>query len=254
MHDPTKRFSNRVENYLKYRPGYPVELYDYLHTEAGLRQADQIADLGSGTGLLSKLFLDRGHQVFAVEPNAEMRSAAETLFNDQPNFVSLDGRAEAIPLADGSVDFVTAGQAFHWFEPEATRNETERVLHPGGQVALIWNTRQAKASPFQAAYEELLLNYGTDFKQVDHHRNFPEEKIAGFFAPNKMRRATFPHEQSFDLEGLQGRLLSSSYAPTPDEPNYQPMLNALKEIFDQFKEQGSVHFLLVSEVYHAALD
>ena len=153
MLDPTKRFSDRVEKYQKHRPGYPPELYDYLRAEAGLRSTDQVADLGSGTGLSSKLFLERGHRTFAIEPNAEMRSAAEALFHDQPNFVSLDGRAEDIPLANASVDFVTAGQAFHWFEPRATRREMNRVLRPGGQVALIWNSRESKASQFQSAYE-----------------------------------------------------------------------------------------------------
>ncbi len=251
---PTQRFSDRVENYLKYRPGYPDAVYVYLQTEAGLQAGAEIADLGSGTGLLSQLFLARGHRVFAVEPNAEMRAAAERLFARMENFVSLEGRAEAIPLAAGSVDFVAAGQAFHWFEPQATRREVRRVLHPGSQAALIWNTREVRGSRFQQAYESLLLRFGTDFRQVDHARNLSDQKIAEFFAPKAMKRTAFPNEQRFDFEGLRGRLLSSSYAPAPGEANYKPMLAALKSLFAKFQERDAIRFIYQTVVYHGRMD
>lgn len=250
MLNPTKRFSDRVENYRKYRPGYPTEIYEYLITKAGLQPRAEIADLGSGTGLLSQLFLVHGHRVFGVEPNAAMRMAAEEVFSEDNNFVSIDGRAEAIPLADSSVDFVTAGQSFHWFEPGATRREVRRILRTGGQCALIWNTRSVKGSQFQKDYEDLLIRFGTDFKRVDHARNLPEEKLAELFAPNEMKHFSFRNEQVFDLQGLQGRLLSSSYAPTPADPNHKPMLDELGEIFNRHQQNGSVLFAYRTDVYH----
>ncbi len=252
--DPTQRFSDRVENYLKYRPGYPDAVYVYLQAEAGLQAGAVVADLGSGTGLLSQLFLTRGHRVFAVEPNAKMRAAAERLFARNENFVSLEGRAEAIPLAASSVDFVAAGQAFHWFEPQAAQREVRRVLRPGGQAALIWNTREVQGSQFQQAYEALLLRFGADFRHVDHARNLSDEKIAEFFAPKAMKRTAFPNEQRFDFEGLRGRLLSSSYAPAPGEPNYEPMLAALKSLFTKFQERGFIRFIYQTTVYLGELD
>lgn len=252
--DPTQRFSERVENYVKYRPGYPAAVYDYLRAEGGLQAGAEVADLGSGTGLLSQFFLTRGHRVFAVEPNAEMRAAAERLLAEDQKFVSLDGRAEAIPLAASSVDFAAAGQAFHWFEPQATRREVRRVLRPGGQAALIWNTRNVQGSPFQQAYEDLLLRYGTDFRQVDHARNLSDEKIGEFFAPETMKQTAFPSEQKFDFEGLRGRLLSSSYAPAPGEPNYEPMLAALTSLFAKFQEGGVIRFTYQTTVYHGRIN
>ena len=145
---------------------------------------------------------------------------------------------------------MTAGQTFHWFDPIATRREMSHILRAGGQAALIWNTREVTGSPFQAVYEDLLLRFGTDFKKVDHQRNFPADKLAAFFAPNAMSRTSFRHEQIFDLAGLQGRLLASSYAPTPQDAHYLPMLDALRQIFDRFERNGAVHFRLLTEVYH----
>jgi ubiquinone/menaquinone biosynthesis C-methylase UbiE len=253
MRDPTKRFSDRVENYAKYRPGYPPPIYDYLLSHAGLTSKDTIADLGSGTGLLSHLFLDRGHRVFAIEPNDEMRLAAEALFASHPNFVSINGRAEQLPLPDASVDFVVAGQAFHWFEPNETKREIQRVLKPGKQVALVWNQRHTQGSQFQKAYEELLDQFGTDFKQVDQQRTITDEKIAAFFAPNKFAKTTLPNQQVLDVAGLRGRLLSSSYVPSPSESGYEPMLAALDELFRQFQKNGKVTFEYLTAVFHAQI-
>lgn len=254
MRDPTQRFTDRVENYSKYRPGYPPELYAYLRAEANLRAGDVIADLGSGTGLLSKLFLEHGHRVLAVEPNAAMRTAAEREFAGQENFVSIDGRAEAMPLANASAGFVSAGQAFHWFDPVATRREAGRVLRPGGQMALIWNNRDLTNSPFQQAYEELLEEFGTDFLKVDHKRNISVENIAAFFTPHTISQASFVNKQSLDRDGLRGRLLSSSYTPTREDPGFQLMLQAIEALFEKFQSEGKVDFVYQTRVYHAVID
>lgn len=250
--DPTQRFSNRVKNYELYRPGYPQGVYEILQREAGLRPGDLVADLGSGTGLLSKLFVDRGHTVYAIEPNAEMRAAAEALFAEHPTFVSVDGRAEKIPLADESVDLVVAGQAFHWFEPTAARREMRRVLRAGQQVALIWN-RRGSATPFNIDYEALLDRFGTDFRQVDQQRKITDEGMAAFFAPQPMHKASLPNHQDLDADGLRGRLLSSSYTPVAGDAKYQSMLAALDDLFQQYQRGGQVRFDYETVIYYGQL-
>jgi SAM-dependent methyltransferase len=251
--DPTHRFSDRVENYAKYRPGYPPQVYDLLRDHAGLQPAARVADVGSGTGLLSSLFTDRGHTVYAVEPNTEMRVAAEALFANQPLFISIAARAEETTLPDRSVGFVVAGQAFHWFDAAATRRECERILQPDGQVALIWNRRHVEGSPFQRDYEALLDEFGTDFKQVDQQRTITDEKLTAFFAPARMQAHTLPNSQHFDAPGLRGRLLSSSYTPSPGDPRHLPMLAALDKLFAQYQQGGFVSFEYVTAVYHGQL-
>lgn len=249
MPDPTKRFSDRVENYARYRPGYPAELYEVLCLRAGLAADDAVADLGSGTGLLSQLFLDNGHTVYAVEPNAEMRSAAEHAFANQPSFISIDGRAEDTGLPNASVDFIAAGQAFHWFDAATTKAEAERILKPGGQVALIWNRRDVDGSDFQREYEQLLERFGTDFLQVDQQRTITDEKLDAFFAPHRPGKATLPNVQVLDLAGLRGRLLSSSYTPRPEDPGYGDMLDALEQLFVRHEREGFVRFEYQTTAY-----
>ncbi|MGD1018755.1 MAG: class I SAM-dependent methyltransferase [Verrucomicrobiia bacterium] len=250
--NPTRRFSSRVENYIKYRPGYPSAVIDTLASECGLMKKSVIADVGSGTGILSELFLKHGNPVFGVEPNREMREAGERLLKQYPNFTSVNGAAEATTLADRSVDFITAGQAFHWFDRGPTRNEFARILRTDGWVVLIWNDRQTDASPFLREYEELLQKYGTDYKQVNH-RNIDIEAITAFFAPQSFTRREFESQQVFDLEGLTGRLLSSSYAPEPGHPNHPPMIDAVRAIFDKHQIDGRVEFTYTTMMYFGHL-
>lgn len=252
--NPTTRFSNRVELYSKHRPTYPGELYAYLRSQAGLAKRARIADLGSGTGLLSRLFLDEGHRVFGVEPNADMRRAAEGHFAGEARFVSLDGRAEQIPLDDESVDFVVAGQAFHWFEPRAAKKEVARILRPGGQAALIWNNWQREFSPFLKAYEELLTDFGTDYREVRRQVKKNRRSIRDFFAPHEPRIATFANRQLLGMDGLRGRLLSSSYVPLKGDPGYSAMLARLKDIFEAHQEGGRVQFNYQTTVQHARVE
>ena len=252
MTNPTLRFSSRVENYIKYRPGYPTGIVDTLTKECGLNPNSVVADIGSGTGMLSELFLKNGNRVFGIEPNRAMREAGEQLLGKYPAFTSIDGTAEETSLVDRSVDFVTAGQAFHWFDRERARKEFARILKPSSWVALIWNERLTDTSPFLHAYEELLQRYGTDYAAVDH-RNIDTDAITAFFAPQPFTLRKFENRQIFDADGLKGRLLSSSYTPEPGHPNHPPMLDALRALFDKHQINGKVSFDYVTLLYFGQL-
>ena len=217
MVDPIQRFSNRVENYARFRPGYPRAVLQLLEREYGLTSSSVIADVGSGTGILSELFLENGNRVFGVEPNARMREAGERLLEGHDRFTSVAGTAEATTLESGSVDFITCGQSFHWFDPGPTRAEFARILKPGGWVALIWNLRRKDATPFLVAYERLLETYRTDRGEIEIWRQ-DADMAESLFGPGAFERATFDNEQVLDLDGLKGRLLSISYVPGEGEP------------------------------------
>jgi len=245
--DPTGRFSSRVEDYIRYRPSYPEAILDWLARECGLTPQARIADIGSGTGILSSLFLRFGCRVDGVEPNSAMRLAAERLLAAEPRFHSVDGRAEATSLPAGSVDFVTAGQAYHWFEPEAARSEFSRILKPHGWVVLVWNERLVTTG-FLTAYEALLQGLSSDYGRVDHRR-IDTGEITRFFTHSGWRLESFPNHQDFDWDGLRGRLLSSSYAPLPGSPNYQPMMEELAGLFAAHQQSGRVKVVYETKVY-----
>jgi ubiquinone/menaquinone biosynthesis C-methylase UbiE len=239
--DSTRRFSDRVENYVRYRPGYPPGVLDVLREGTGLTPGSVVADVGSGTGISSTLFLGNGNPVLAVEPNAEMRAAAEARLGGVPGFRSIVGTAEATTLPDASVDQVVAGQAFHWFDPRLARREFARILRPGGWVVLIWNVRRTDATPFLREYEALLQRYGTDYARV-RHENVGPAVLGAFYDGGSYGTRSLPNEQRFDLEALTGRLLSSSYTPTPDDPGFRPMLEELARIFERHAREGTVRF------------
>src|SRR5215212_11014457 len=231
MTDPTKRFTGRVEDYVRYRPGYPPELLDLLRRECGLAERSVVADVGSGTGILGRLLLENGNRVIMVEPNDEMRQAGERLLSGYGRFESLAGTAEATTVPKSSVDLITAGQAFHWFDPGAARVEFARVLKPGSKVVLVWNDRRKYGRPFLEAYERLLNTYATDYAEVEHGREGSLDKVRGFFAPNPVHTATFVNRQILDYDGLRGRLLSSSYISAEGQPGHRDMLEELDHIF-----------------------
>jgi SAM-dependent methyltransferase len=247
----TSRFSDRVDNYVRYRPGYPPAVIELLRRECGLSAVSVVADMGSGTGLLTRLLLETGCSVIAVEPNDAMRQAAEVLLPEHGNFRSVAGSAEATTLASASVDLITAAQAAHWFDRQRARAEFTRVLKPGGWCVLIWNERQVDSTPFLRAYEQLLLAFATDYQDVRHERT--TDTIAEFFAPCPFAEQVFHLRQEFDYEGLEGRLLSSSYAPNQGHPKHEAMLRELKRIFDAYQENGLVAFEYNTRVYYGQL-
>ncbi len=247
----TSRFSDRVENYVLYRPGYPAEVLQTLRTECSLSPGSVIADVASGTGIWTRMLIENGNPVFGVEPNPEMRSAGARLLAAFPKFTSVDGTAEATTLADDSVDVITAAQAAHWFNRISARREFLRILKPGGWLVLLWNERLTDSSEFLRKYERLLLTYGTDYEDVRHERT--TDSVNEFFDPAVYRERVFDMRQEFDYAGVEGRLLSSSYAPGPDHPRHAPMLRELRDIFEQCAVANRVAFEYKTRVYFGQL-
>jgi SAM-dependent methyltransferase len=243
-----ERFSSRVDTYIKYRPSYPKEAIDYLFDVVGVNSQSEVLDIGAGTGIFSELLLNRGTRVTAIEPNDAMREAALTALGDYPNYNSVSGSAEDTGLPDHSYDYIVCAQAFHWFDQKAAKVEFHRVLRPSGKAVLIWNTRLTGGSPFLEGYEQLLRTLGTDYEKVNH-RNISHETLVSFFKAGGLQEARFPYRQVFDFDGLSGRLRSSSYSPEPGHPNYNPMMRALRELFDRTENEGKVNFDYVTEVY-----
>jgi SAM-dependent methyltransferase len=250
--DSVARFSSRVGDYARHRPSYPPQILDLLRERCNLTPASRVADIGAGTGLLTRLFLENGNAVRAVEPNSEMRAACTELLSGFPNLLLIDGIAESTGLLDESVDLITAAQAFHWFKPSMARAEFARILSPGGWVALIWNERLLDASPFLAGYEKLLRAWGADYDRVAASYPKPEQ-LARFFAPEPMQTTSYTNGQSFDFDGLRGRLLSSSYAPREGHPNHGPMLADLQRLFDSCQQGGRVVMEYECQIYFGQL-
>jgi SAM-dependent methyltransferase len=247
----TSRFSDRVENYVRYRPGYPQQALLVLRDECGLAPKHVVADIASGTGIWTRALLENGNPVFAVEPNTEMRQAGERLLAEFPKFTSVAGTAEATTLADGSIDFVTAAQAAHWFDRERSRREFARILKPEGWLVLLWNERLTDSTPFLREYEQLLLTYGTDYEDVRHEKT--TDSVNDFFDPMPFQARVFEMRQEFEYAGIEGRLLSSSYAPGPEHPNSAPMLRDLRRIFDAHAVAGRATFDYKTRVYFGRL-
>jgi SAM-dependent methyltransferase len=248
---PTARFSDRVENYVRFRPGYPPEVLDLLRAECGLEPSHIVADIASGTGAFTRLLLENGDSVFAVEPNPEMREMGLHQLESYDRFVSVAGTAEETTLRSGSVDFVTAAQAAHWFDLPRARAEFGRILKTEGWCVLIWNERRTVETPFLQAYEELLLTYATDYKEVRHEGT--TAIIYEFFAPVLCEERVFSLRQQFDFEGVAGRLLSSSYAPLEGHPSHAPMMQELRRIFRAHAVDDIVEFEYNTRVFYGKL-
>ncbi|MEQ1603528.1 MAG: class I SAM-dependent methyltransferase [Pyrinomonadaceae bacterium] len=247
MSDSVERFSNRVANYVKYRPDYPREIISHLEEKCGLAHESLIADIGCGTGISSQLFLENCNTVIGVEPNAAMRDAAVEFLAAFPDFTIVDGTSDATTLADESVDLVVAAQAFHWFDPMTTRQEFKRILKPNGHIVLIWNERQLNTTPFLVDYENFLLKYAMDYTKV-RHENIDGERLREFFQRNYTAK-TFQNSQVFDFAGLKGRMLSSSYMPDETAEVFSEMIEDLHTLFAKHAGNGRIRVSYDTNVY-----
>jgi ubiquinone/menaquinone biosynthesis C-methylase UbiE len=249
--DPTKRFSSRVPFYVRSRPGYPASLIEFFRSNLSLKPAHIVADIGSGTGILSQLFLQNGNTVYCVEPNAKMREAGHSQLSRHPNYREVDGTAEATTLADASIDFVTAGQAFHWFDPVKASTEFRRILKPGGWIALVWNERRAINTGFNAAYDRFIEEFTGDRKTAAVRGGSfgTEPAIEVFFGKNGFNVRDFENFQELSWQGLLDRVYSSSYMPLPDDPINATMTPRLRELFEQFASEEIIRIEYQTRLY-----
>ena len=252
INNATSRFYDRVADYVQYRPHYPPEILDLLAANCGLTPDSVIADIGSGTGILTKLFLDNDNAVVGIEPNREMRLAGEEFLEDYGRFTSLDGTAETTGLPANTFNFVLAGQAFHWFDRIKTRAECKRILQDDGWVVLVWNDRRVDSTAFLRDYEALLQQHATDYNQINH-KNVQDPTVFAAFFGGPFFEAAFDNVQHFDFDGLMGRLHSSSYIPPKNHANYTAMAQQAREIFDAHQNRGFVEFVYDTRVYYGGL-
>jgi SAM-dependent methyltransferase len=251
MTRPTERFSGRAENYRRYRPGYPPAAIELLATRCGLTSGTVVADVGSGTGILSEQLLARGARVVAIEPNDAMRAEAEAGLGAESRFRSVAATAEATTLPQESVDLWVAAQAFHWFDVPRAHTEALRILRAGGFAVLLWNERPSEPGAFFKEYEALLRRHATEYTTIATRR--VDEASMREFLGSTMQLARFPNQQTLDYAGLEGRLLSSSYAPAAGHPEHAPMLASLRMLFDRYSQGGEVVFPYETRVYYAQL-
>jgi SAM-dependent methyltransferase len=233
---------------VRYRPTYPEGVLLLLRDETGLTADSRIADIGCGTGISAELFLQNGNAVIGVEPNDNMRQAAERLLLKYQKFRSVAGTAEATTLDAASVDYVVAAQAFHWFDVPRARAEFARILRPGGWVVLIWNSRRLDTTPFLRDYESLLQRYATDYRQVNH-QNLDAALLSPLFAVGEFQLRKLYNEQQLDFDGLKGRVLSSSYMPKEGQPNHAAMIDELQRLFNDYAQDGRICIEYDTEIY-----
>lgn len=243
--DSTKRFSDRVENYVKYRPGYPEDMIDFL-LQKGISSKSTVCDIGSGTGILSRQLIDKVGKLYAVEPNEDMRFYSDQMLSAYGNYQSLKDSAEKVSIEDSTIDAITVAQAFHWFDREKCKKEFKRILKSDGLIFLIWNNR-INNTEFLQSYDDLLYQYGTDYASVNH-QNITDDVLAEFI-DSHFEKTVFDNFQDFDLEGFLGRAFSSSYTPSEDHQDYKPFLSALTDLFRKHEKEGIVRFNYQTEVF-----
>lgn len=248
---PTERFSSRVENYVRFRPSYPKQAIDVLQAECGLTRDHLVADIASGTGFFTRLLLENGNRVFGVEPNKDMREAGEQYLAGFSNFTSVNGTAESTTLPDHSVDLITCAQAAHWLKRGEALREFQRILKPDRFVVILFNDRKVKGNAFSDDYEELVVKYGTDYSAVQRLGRIFEG--VEFFTPYACKKRTLPNFQDFDYASLEGRLLSSSYAPQRGDPGFEPMIADLKQLFERHQRNGRVRMEYGTNIYFGKL-
>ena len=247
MRTNISRFSDRVKDYLKYRPHYPGQVIEVLIEKIGLDNGLQIADIGSGTGISCEPFLNNGNKVFAVEPNKEMREAAELHFAENEKFISVDGSAEKTNLKTKSIDIIFCGQSFHWFNKTKSKIEFNRILKKNGHIILAWNVRNEEDS-FHKKYEQILIRNIPEYKAVTH-KNISDIEINDFFSPKNTHLESLENFQEFNLDGLKGRLRSSSYCPK-EGLLYDTLMIKIEKLFYKYEKKGVIKFAYKTKIYY----
>jgi len=248
MKDNYSRFTDKVQDYIKYRPQYPEQVFAFIEKQFGIDNRGIVADIGSGTGISTEPFLKKGYAVYGVEPNAEMRDAAKELLQDYPNFKSIDGTAENTTLDSSSVDLVYCGQSFHWFDMEVCKKEFQRILKENGNVALVWNERDPDA-PLIQEYEKILFDLIPEYTYV-HHRDMDKDALAPFYAPKEIQVYIVNNPQYYTLDEMKGRLRSSSFAPKGGK-ELDKVLLAIEQLFAKYEKDDVVEFSYKTMVYYA---
>jgi len=238
--DSARRFDRRAASYARARPGYPEELLDHLFEKGVLEAGFQVADVGSGTGIFSKMLMDRRLTVYAIEPNEEMRREAERALGAKPGFRSIDGRAESTTLDNGSVDAVCAAQSFHWFDPPRARKEFQRILKPKRFVVLVWNQREVSKGSFVEDYDGIIGRYSSEHGEIDSRKNEPERIFQG----SRYDRIELRHSKEYDLPTLLEYAISVSHLPGPWDPSYVDFSNEVREVFERHQISGKISWTM----------
>jgi SAM-dependent methyltransferase len=246
--DNTQRFTNKSDNYVKYRPHYPKEIIPFLVKTIGLTQQFAIADLGSGTGISTELFINNGNRVYAIEPNRDMRQAAEVFFKGNPLFKSVDATAENTTLDAHSIDLILAGQAFHWFDKSKTKEEARRILKPNHYFVVLYNDRDTD-TPFQYGYENVLNEYQLIYDKIKER----EIALKQFFSPSGYDVKQFKHSRLLDLEGVLGLFKSSSYIPEKSDKRYPFVMEKITKVFNANAKNGLAELAYKSTLYYGRL-
>lgn len=246
--NPKSRFSQCAKNYAKFRPNYPNEIINFLHESIGLTEESVIADIGSGTGISTKLFLDNGNIAYGVEPNLEMRQEAEETLANYKRFYSIDASSENTKLRSESIDIIVAAQSFHWFDLKPTKEEFLRILKPGGMVVILTNWRKKSENKFMNGYMQIVWKYGQNLNLKPSN-----ETIPAFFYPNVIRKKVFDNPHSCTFERLKGELTSYSYMPTEQDPEFKPMIKDLENLFKKYNVNGTVTFEFEIVLYYGKI-
>lgn len=236
--DNTQKFSGKADVYQQARPSYAQELLDFIAQNWQIGEGSRVADIGSGTGILTSQLLGLGAKVYAVEPNADMRAKAEELLCEHPNFVSVVGTAEQTSLPDNSFHLVTAASAFHWFDPERFRQECERILLPGAPVVLVWNEARL-SEEINLGRERIFRKYCPNFKGFSGGREGRARAKHAFFG-EEIQERRFPNQLSYDRQTFVNRALSASYSLIETEPEFDAYLAELSDLFDQHAVDGKI--------------
>lgn len=243
------KFDGMGKIYAKFRPTYPHTFIEYICSNVGINHESIIADIGSGTGILTRQMLEIAKKIFAVEPNNDMRAVAENDLSNYKNFVSVNGTAENTALEKSSVDFITVAQAFHWFDRAKFKAECTRILKPEGKIILVWNSRDFNAKSVKDS-DIINRKYCPDFKGFSGGiRGAEYENGFEDFFTGKYEIKNFQNDFFYDLDGFIGRTLSASYALKEDDEKYPAYINELTECFNKHAIDGKMIIPNITKSY-----